>query len=234
MPLKVVPRRDRKLYRLVKRGETLKLRRGETLYSEGDRSVHLFLIRAGHLRLYRWNDQEQRGRGPALRQVAAILGPWELAGEEALLPDAPRRLTALAGEPVEATVLEGREARRVLQTSQKTFEAFLRAKEEELTLARALARARSVGGAKARLGTLLLHLSARLGKPEDTGIPIPIPLSHQVLANLCAAHRSTVTTLLNDWIYDGVLKVEGRGYRILEPDALRVGEQREKPPVPLT
>jgi CRP/FNR family transcriptional regulator len=227
MPLKVVPRRDRKLYRLVKRGETLNLKRGETLYSQGDRSDHLFLVRVGHLRLYRRDDPGEKGRGPALRQVAAVLGPWELAGEEALLPDAPRGLTALAGEPVEATILEGREARRVLQTSQKTFEAFLRAKEEELTLARALSQARRPGGAKARLGTLLLHLSARQGKSEEKGNRILIPLSHQVLADLCAAHRSTVTTLLNDWIYDGVLKVEGKGYRILEPDALRPGEQRE-------
>ncbi len=224
MPLKVVPRRDRKLYRLVKRGDTLNLRRGETLYSKGDKSTHLFLVRAGHLRLYTSEDQGRKGRGSSqIRSVDAVLGPWELAGEEALLPDAPRRLTAVAGESVEATVLEGKETRRALQSSQKTFEAFLRAKEDDLSLARALSQTRRLGGAKARLGALLLHLSARLGRPEEEGIRLPIPLSHQVLADLCAAHRSTVTTLLNDWIYDGILRVEGKGYRILEPDALRPG-----------
>ena len=34
---------------------------------------------------------------------------------------------------------------------------------------------------------------------------LSVKLTHQVLADLAGAHRATVTTLLNDWLYDGVI-----------------------------
>lgn len=49
MPLKVVPRRDRKLHRLVKRGEILFLKRGELLFRAGAPPGRLPAIR-GHSR----------------------------------------------------------------------------------------------------------------------------------------------------------------------------------------
>ncbi|MFC1791858.1 Crp/Fnr family transcriptional regulator [Gemmatimonadota bacterium] len=109
---------------------------------------------------------------------------------------------------------------RVLRSASKTLEAFLQAKEEELALARALADHRRSGGAARRLATLLLHLSERLGRGEGKGIRLPIRLTHQVLADLLGAHRSTVTTLLNDWIYEGFLRDEEGGLLILRRDAL--------------
>jgi CRP/FNR family cyclic AMP-dependent transcriptional regulator len=223
VPLKVVPRRDRKLYRLVKRGETRRLRRGEILYRAGEAASDLYLVRAGYLRLTQGEADETRSEAEAPARIVAIAGPWEMAGEEALLPDAPRALTAIAGEPVHLTVLSGSAGQGALQTSQRTLEAFLRAKEEELALARVLAGARRAGGARARLGALLLHLSARHGKAEGKWVRLTLPLTHQLLADLSHSHRSTVTTLLNDWIYAGVLRDEEVGLKILKPEALRGG-----------
>lgn len=209
MPFRLVPRRDRKLYRLVKRGETRTLERGEVLYGAGDHSRHLFLVKIGHLRL-----GVPDGGSASGGRTCDIVGPWEMCGEEALYPEAPRRLTATAGETSQVTVLPGPDAQRALQTSQTTLEAFLLAKEAELTLARALAASRRQGGAGARLGAVLLHLSARHGKVEAMGSRIGVPLTHQLLADLCGSHRSTVTTLLNDWIYDGTLEDDGDGILI--------------------
>jgi CRP-like cAMP-binding protein len=63
-----------------------------------------------------------------------------------------------------------------------------------------------------------------LGTREGEEIQVAIPLTHQLLADLSHSHRSTVTTILNDWIYAGIL-VEGEvGIRILEPGQLRGGE----------
>ena len=223
MPLKVVPRRDRKLHRVVKRGEARRLQRGDILYRAGDPAPHLFLVRTGYLRLVRGEDDRTGGEGGARGRTVAIAGPWEMAGEEALLPDTPRRLTAVAGGPAELTVLAGAATRGALQTSQRTLEAFLKAKEEELALAVALGESRRSGGARARLGALLLHLAARQGKEEGKGILLSLPLTHQLLADLSHSHRSTVTTILNDWIYGGIVGDGGGGLRILKPEALREG-----------
>jgi CRP/FNR family transcriptional regulator len=220
VPFKVVPRRDRKLYRVVKRGETRTLERGKVLYGAGDPSQHLFLVRSGHLRLEVPEDSGDPGAEAQAGRTADIVGPWEICGEEALVPDTPRRLTALAGEPTQVTVLAGLHTKRALQTSQTTLEAFLRAKEAELTLARALSVSRRPGGAGARLGAVLLHLSDRHGKLEGRGTRVGIPLTHQLLADLSASHRSTVTTLLNDWIYQGALEDDGEGILIRKAGVL--------------
>jgi CRP-like cAMP-binding protein len=218
VPFRLVPRRDRKLYRLVKRGETRTLERGEVLYGAGDHSRNLFLVKIGHLRLGVPDGESISGARPG--RTYDIVGPWEMCGEEALYPEAPRRLTAIAGESSQVTVLPGLDAQRALQTSQTTLEAFLLAKEAELTLARALAASRRQGGAGARLGAVLLHLSARHGKAEAMGSRIGVPLTHQLLADLCGSHRSTVTTLMNDWIYDGTLEDNGDGILIRNARAL--------------
>jgi CRP-like cAMP-binding protein len=214
MPLKVVPRRDRKLHRLVKKGETRLLKRGEALFSPGDPSGELFLVRTGHLQL-------THHPGSPKERVVALAGPGELTGEEGLFPGTSRRTGARAGEVTQVTSLDGEGVNRALRTASKTYGAFLLAKEEELALARALAGPRRAGGTSEHLGALLLHLSNRLGRLEEKkGVKIPIRLTHQALADLSGCHRSTVTTLLNDWIYDGVLERVGGQFRILRPEAL--------------
>ena len=199
MPLKVVPRRDRKLHRLVKRGEILSLKRGELLFRAGDPAEEAFLVRTGYLRL---TTPEGEGMG----ETVAIVGPWELTGEEGLRRGVCRQFGATAGEGAQITVLDGAGTRRALQTAEKTFEAFLAAKEAEVALGRALTGLRKAGGARKRLGLLLLNLADRLGRIEEGGTRIPLRLTHQLLAELSASHRSTVTTILNDWIYRGFLE----------------------------
>jgi len=215
MPLKVVPRRDRKLHRLVKKGETRLLKRGETLFQPGEAGSELVLVRTGHLRLTdRHGSPEER--------VVALAGPWELTGEEGLFQDGVRKTGARAGEPTQITLLDGQGVNRALRTGSKTYGAYLLAKEEELTLARSLGGPRRAGATSEHLGALLLHLSSRLGRTEEKkGIWIPIRLTHQVLADLSGCHRSTVTTLLNDWIYEGVLQQTHGQFRILRPQALK-------------
>lgn len=220
MPLKLVPQRDRKLNRLVKRGETRALERGEVLYHAGDEAQHLFLVRAGFLRLIHSPAPGAGAGGGKGERVVDVVGPGDLAGEEALLPGTPRRVAAMAGQPTTLSVLSGSAVRRVLQTSNRTWEAFLEAKEKEVALTRALSALRRPGGARARLAAVLLHLSARHGRAERKGMRIEIPLTHQLLADLSASHRSTVTTLLNDWIYEGALLDDETGLLILEPRLL--------------
>ncbi len=231
MPLKVIPRRDRKLNRVIKKATSLELRRGQTLFRAGEPATELFLVRFGHIRLVSpgpggkgtpRSGRASEGSDHRKGKVVAIAGPGELLGEEALLSETPRRWEALAGEETQVLSLRGRGTQQALQTSPKTFQAFLESKEAELALARALSASRRPGGAKARLGALLLHLGTRMSEKDQKAPSIPISLTHQLLADLSDAHRSTVTTLLNEWIYEGILKAEGNGFRILKPKALEM------------
>jgi len=214
MPLKVVPIRDRKLHRLVKRAPVRSLRRREPLYEAGDPADTLVLVRRGHLRLTL--DEE----GGGFRAVA-VVGPWELTGEEGLVPGSRRRTGARAGETAQIQRLDGASVARALRTAERTLDSYLLAKGEEEKLARILGGPRRAGGAALRVGSVLLDLARRLGRLEEKGARIPISLTHQLLADLSGTHRSTVTTLLNDWIYEGLLRDDPDGLRILGPEALR-------------
>ena len=57
------------------------------------------------------------------------------------------------------------------------------------------------------LAEVLLEMGSRAGEPAGRGIRLSERLTHQVLADLAGAHRATVTTLLNDWLYDGILEM---------------------------
>jgi CRP-like cAMP-binding protein len=229
VPFKLVPRRDRKLYRLVKRGAIIRLEKGDLLYGEGEPATDLYLVKGGHIRLLETPGADGQTTNEAQPRVAALMGPWEVLGEEALREGTRRRFRAEAGEPAQVTVLDGPGTRRGIQTSRRSFEAFLRDKEAEWELARVMAEARRPGGAARRVGALLMDLAARFGRDgTGPGSLIPILLTHQVLADLSFSHRSTVTTLLNDWIYSEILADEAAGLRILRPDALGGGASRRR------
>jgi CRP-like cAMP-binding protein len=51
-----------------------------------------------------------------------------------------------------------------------------------------------------RLLAALCHLARRWGKPVDSGLVMPLPLSHQLLADLIAVERQTVTALLKEFV----------------------------------
>ncbi|HZD03995.1 MAG TPA: Crp/Fnr family transcriptional regulator [Longimicrobiales bacterium] len=215
MPLRVVPVRDRKLHRQVKKAEIVPLRRGEALHRPGDAADHVVLVRRGHLRLI------SPGRARGGDRIVDVAGPWEITGEEALLSSSVRRYRAVAGEVSAIQRLEPDRVLSVLATSRVTRQAFHAAWLSDLALLRHLSTGSGRPDVASRLAAVLLHLAERLGQRGEHGMLIPLRLTHRTLADLAGAHRSTVTTLLNAWLYEGWLGEPEWGIRIDEPPALR-------------
>ena len=69
--------------------------------------------------------------------------------------------------------------------------------------------------ASQRLAEVLLDLGRRCGEPAGRGIRLSERFTHQTLADLAGAHRATVTTLLNDWLYEGILGADKGGRLVL-------------------
>ncbi len=92
-----------------------------------------------------------------------------------------------------------------LKTAKSSLDAYLEGMERELHRLRHAQGGSHGPSAAQRLAEVLLDMGERCGEPERRGIHLSQKLTHQVLADLAGAHRATVTTLLNDWLYDGVL-----------------------------
>jgi hypothetical protein len=66
-----------------------------------------------------------------------------------------------------------------------------------------------------RLLLTLWHLAERWGRVTPEGVVVPLPLSHQRLADLVGAHRPSVTTAMGDLARDGALSRRDDGDWVL-------------------
>ena len=203
MPLRIEPVRDRKLYRLIKAAPERATRKGELIFGHGDNAAVVYLVGSGHVSL------KLGGASDAARTVA-VAGPYELFGEEGMVPGSLRPYAAVAGERSTVIPLDGATVRGILRSSQHTLTAYLEVKERDLDVLRRAATGSPGASARERLAGVILDLVERLGEPEGDVLRLPHWFTHKELADLAGAHRSTVTTSLNDWIWRGVLDTRGR------------------------
>ena len=209
MPFRLEPARDRKLFRLVKKAEPVKLVKGRSLYAPGDAAREVFLVRTGFVRLV----LPGMARGRAERTVGVAL-PWELFGDEAFT-EGRRRYGAIAGASCLVHPLPKGGVLAGLKTAKSSLDAYLERVERELHRLRHAQGGSRGPDASQRLAEVLLDMGERCGEPEGRAVHLTQKLTHQVLADLAGSHRATVTTLLNDWLYEGILGTTLEGHLAL-------------------
>lgn len=210
MPFRLNPPRDRKLFRLVKKSEGVRLAKGRSLYAPGDDAREVFLVRSGFMRLV------LPGMEPGLpERTVGLALPWEIFGDEALT-EGLRRYGAIAGSTCVVHALPKGGVLHGLKTAKGSLDAYLVGVERELHRLRHAQGGSHGPSAAQRLAEVLLDLGERCGEPEGRGIHLTQKLTHHVLADLAGAHRATVTTLLNDWLYEGILASTREGCLALQ------------------
>ena len=124
-------------------------------------------------------------------------------------------------EPTRLAVLDHALVTRINPWPQLGVELFNRGtrRAHHLAVALAIAHHQRV---EDRLLLTLWHLAERWGKVTPDGILVPLPLSHQRLAEIVGAHRPSVTTAM------GALAKAGRVSRRDDGDWLLHGDPPEK------
>jgi len=145
-----------------------------------------------------WNVGKESG-------PSSVALPWETFGDEALT-DGHRRYGAIAGSSCTVSLLPKTGVLQGLKTAKSSHSAYLESQERELHRLRHAQGGSHGPKAAQRLAEVLIDLGARCGEPSGRAVRFSERLTHQVLADLAGAHRATVTTLVNDWLYDGVLE----------------------------
>lgn len=107
-------------------------------------------------------------------------------------------------EPSELAVLDHGLVLRINPWPQLGLELFSRGTRRAHSLAVTLAIAHHQRVDK-RLLLTLWHLAERWGKVGPEGISIPLPLSHQRLADLIGAHRPAVTSAIGELTRSGAM-----------------------------
>jgi len=193
----------------------LTLRRGKTLYREGEPGDRLYVIAEGKIKLgNRSNDRES---------LLAVLGPGDLFGELSLFDPGPRGATATTVD--ESVVYELRNEMFAKWIEQHPPMAMYLLG----VLAAKLRRANESLGdmvfadVPGRLAKALLDLANRFGVPEGICVRLTHGLTQEELAQLVGATRETVNKTLADFELRGWIRREGRS--LVVQDLERLGSR---------
>jgi CRP-like cAMP-binding protein len=187
-----------------------RLSRGQILFSEGEPSDHLFLVRSGRLRVY-----VASPRGEEL--VLSVVGPGETFGELSVLDRQPRSATVDALEAAELIGLAGDDVRALLESNQQALHA----------VAVALAAGmRRLSGTAADL--VFLDLPRRLAKlllaeshpSADGALVSQLAMSQTGVAARLGVTRQSLNRALSALVQRGWISVEGTTVRLNDAAAL--------------
>lgn len=186
----------------------------EIVFSEGDLGDGIYLLKSGHVRLYRATED-----GKEL--TLAILGPGDVFGELSLFKETHRQ-----------TFAEAVDAAHICAASVEDFTRLMGHKPElTMMVASEMARRRqemetriaglAYGSVRLRLMHALRHLAREHGEQMPDGeIRIPVRLSHQELAQLIGTSRETCTVELGKLQLAGGVRIDDERCFIVRPERI--------------
>jgi CRP-like cAMP-binding protein len=196
---------------LAERSFARRLRDGQILFTEGEPSDHLFVVRSGRIRIV-----ARSPRGDEL--VLSVLGPGEVLGELSVIDQGPRSATAEALGEVELLAVAAADVRALLEREP----ALLMAAAAELA-----GTVRRLTGSAADL--VFLDLPRRLAKLLVSEAAVGADGVHRVhpgmsqsgLAARLGVTRQTLNRALSGLTRRGWVEAQGPQFVLRDPDALR-------------
>ena len=191
----------------------VKLRKGQSLFKEGDDGDHLFVVSSGKVKL---GTKSVDGR----ENLLMILGPGDMFGELSLFDSGPRTATATAVTDSKLLAL-GQD--KVIPWVKEHPEVSLQLLAR---LASRLRRTNEVVGdlvfsdVPGRVAKALIDLGVKFGEKRSEGLFVNHDLTQEELAQLVGASRETVNKALADFAQRGWLRLEARSVMILDYDRL--------------
>lgn len=198
---------------LSRRTVMREVKRREALYLPGDPGDRIYLLKRGVVKISALLDD---GR----EMILALLRPGEVFGEEAALEEAPRDHMAEAYEDALICIITRKDFLDMLRSNPDVAFSVTKLIGFRLRTFRTRVETLLFKGAAARLAQTLLELANEHGVPDSRGVLLPLRLSQQNLANLIGVTRESVNLTLSDFRRRGLVELDRRSLRILNPKEL--------------
>lgn len=189
------------------------LRRGETLFHEGDPGDRLYILSDGKIKL---GHTSVDGR----EKLIAVLGPGEILGELTLFDPGPRSTTATAVAPTHMLVLEHAALMAFIDERPRLAKLMLRALAQRLRKTNVQLADLVFSDVPGRVAKALLDLADQFGSRTEDGTHVPHDLTQEELAQLVGASRETVNKSLAEFVSRGWIRLEGRAVTLLDIERL--------------
>jgi CRP/FNR family cyclic AMP-dependent transcriptional regulator len=188
---------------------TIKLKRGEVLFHEGDTEDRLYVVISGKIKLGR--------SGSAGREnLLAVLGPGQMFGELSVFDPGPRSTTATAVTVSELRTLEHDVLTGWLTGHPEVARGLLGQLAARLRRANDVVADLVFSDVPGRVAKALLDLAKRFGDPRDDGVHVHHDLTQEELAQLVGASRETVNKALADFAARGWIRLEPRSVTLID------------------
>jgi CRP-like cAMP-binding protein len=191
-----------------------RLRRGETLFREGDTGDRLYVVIEGKIKLGRSSPD---GR----ENLMAVLGPGQMFGELSLFDPGPRSLTATAVTDVTLKSLSHDELSGWLTGYPDVARGLLGQLAARLRRTNDVVADLVFSDVPGRVAKALLDLASRFGRKADDGMHVHHDLTQEELAQLVGASRETVNKALADFANRGWLRLEPRSVVLVDVERLQ-------------
>lgn len=169
---------------------TIQVKKGGIIFYEGDRPEKLFFIEKGFVKLYRLS-------GEGKDTIVYLYGPQSILGIRAFIAKNKRlRHTAEALTQVQVTSIPRQEYIDYLNKNPQEWTTLLALFVERLLYTEKKLAGFIATDSTARVSYLLATLARRFGTKKGDTILIPLPLTHQKIAEFVGAFRETVTKSL--------------------------------------
>ncbi|MCC6179861.1 MAG: Crp/Fnr family transcriptional regulator [Chloroflexi bacterium] len=184
-------------------------RRGQHIYTPGETSEALFLLKAGRIRIYRLTVEGKK-------LVLSTLGPHTFFGD---MPLAGQQMYGTFAETMEDSticVLGREDLERLIRTRPQVAIRLLEITGRRLLDAESVIEDFAFKGIPGRIATVLLKLSA-----TGDGLSV-VGYTHQDIAEMIGSYRETTTQTLDDFKRRGVVEIGRRHIKILDRRALEL------------
>jgi CRP/FNR family transcriptional regulator, cyclic AMP receptor protein len=207
------------LERLVAGAEALRIRRPNTIFSEGQSSNRVYIMLSGVAKLSILNRED--------RVLVGLVGPGEVFGVSSLLPNAIRPFRCDAFTDCTVAIVQP----EVFVETTLGIQRELLSRVLDVTVGRwwmMLVRyANFVGlGLRERLAGALLEVGNKFGVEDARGVLLTLKLTHEDLADLVGASRQRTTVQLKEFENEQALIRDGRRMIIVPHKLLRKSVER--------
>lgn len=189
------------------------LKKGQTLFQEGQTGDRLYLVKTGKVKL-------SHASGDGRESVFMVLGPGDMFGELSLFDPGPRTSTAIAVTDSEILGLGHSDLKPWLQDRPEVAQALLQALAHRLRRTSETMSDLVFADVPGRVAKALLELGEKFGSKTGTGLSVHHDLTQEELAQLVGASRETVNKALADFATRGWIRLETRSVELLDLDRL--------------
>ena len=199
--------------RIAEHARLKQFARGEELFCEGDPGDALLVIVEGRVKIF-------KSTASGKQIILEIFGAGEPLGAVAVYEGAPFPASALALEDTTCIRVEARDFFRLLEQHPVLVRGLLSGLS--LRIAELTRRLTELTGGRVetRFARLFLKLAEQMGREEQGGVFVPMPLHRQELADLTGTTIETCIRIMSRWEKDNVVHTGKDGFVILDRDEI--------------